>query len=295
MRVRSVRFLSAFAAAIATVVLVAAGQHADAGTIYINNATPTGTTATVTQAMYRLSNANWDSRLTNGQSASVPANIITHGFGNYATLNGNTYDFSLQWIAGTLNVNRGFVWTLSTGTGVVSRLAFGDFSPALSPAANVQSATINGIVPTGTFNTLFLSQRSDYTAGGSTVTLADLAFSTSAPGTIQTGTWINTSVITPIGGPVPPGINGANGFLNQSMNADFDLSSNDWLLTGKVTVTKGASAGDDNATFQISARQVEFVPEPSELAIVAGLATALGAWRMRKLRRMRRTVEAAAL
>jgi hypothetical protein len=297
MRVRTVRFLTALFAAVTTVLLVAGGQPARAGTIYINNATATGTTATVTQALYRVSNANFDSRLTNGQSASVVANIIPFSFGNFAALNGNTYDFSLEWVAGTVGVNRGFIWTLSTGTGVVSKTAFGTFTPPLSGLSVPAADPLNGISPSGTFNALGLSQRSTNTSGGSTTTLANLTFSTSQPGTSQSGAWINTSIVTPNGGPLPPGINGADGFINQTMIADFDLSAYPWTLTGQVTVNRGGSigSGDDSATFQITGRQVEFVPEPSELAFVAGLATALGAWQMRKLRRMRGNGEAAAL
>lgn len=277
----------AFVVTAAISVALSAMNSARADTIYINNLAASSTTSTATQAMYRISNTNWDTRLTNGLTASTAANTTTFGFGNHAALNGNTYDFSLQWIAGTVNVNRGFVWTVSSGTTILSRTAFGTFSPALTGTTVAASGTLNGVTPSASFNMLGLSQRATGTNGGSQATLADLAFSTTRPGATQSGAWLNGSITTPPGGPVPPGTNGTDGFINQWMISDFDLSANDWTLTGKVTLTRGFSAGDDNATFQITARQVVPVPEPGQLAYVTAAAAMCGLWRLRRLRRGR--------
>lgn len=211
----------------------------------------------VTAAQYALRNNNYDSRLTNGGSITA-SNIITEGLGDVAFLNNKTYEFTLEFRNGALGTNRGFVWTLSDGGSSFARLAWGDFSPALVPTPNVQSSTINGVAPSGSFNTIGLTQRANSTAGtGSYLTISDLAFS-SSPSVTQNGSWINSTITTPGGGPAAP-------IENQRLVSTSDLSTFSWTLSGKVTGFKDQIGGDETVSFGISVNNSTFnvVPEPS--------------------------------
>jgi hypothetical protein len=211
----------------------------------------------VTSAQYALRNTQYDTRLTNGGSITA-SNIITAALGNVAFLNNKTYDFTLEFRNGTLGTNRGFVWTLSDGGSSVASLAWGDFSPALVPTPNVQASTINGVAPSGAFNSIILTQRANSTAGtGSYLTISDLAFS-SSPSVTQNGSWINSTITTPGGGPAAP-------IENQRLVSTSDLSTFSWTLSGKVTGFKDQTGGDETVSFGISVNNSTFnvVPEPA--------------------------------
>lgn len=218
------------------------------------------------QADYRLSNTNFDQRLNNGGPVATSANNITLNLGNVAFLNDRTYDFTLEFRAGTAGVNRGFVWRLNS-TGSTGTLAWGVFDPPVPPPSTV-SATLNSVVPTASFNAITIAQRAQSAVGtGSYVTLSDLNF-VASPLTID-GSFINSTVTTPGGGPAAP-------ILTQVLASTVDLSTLDWSLTGKVRAFKNTTGGDESVSLTIAVRNASFtiVPEPSSIVLALTAAVA---------------------
>lgn len=215
------------------------------------------------QVDYRLSNNNFDMRLNNGGPVATAANNITLGLGNVAFLNNRTYDFSLEFRAGTVGVNRGFIWRLSN-PGSNGTLAWGVFDPVVPPPSTV-AASINSVTPIASFNAITIAQRAQVTAGtGSYMTLSDLNFA--SPLTVD-GSWINSTVTTPGGGPAAP-------ILTQVLASTVDLSTIDWTLTGKVTAFKDTTGGDESVSLTIAVRNASFTIAPEPSSIVLGFIAA---------------------
>ena len=271
-----------------------------ATTVFINDPTAqvTGIGNLVMGAKYRLSNTNFDQSLDSG-GGTQGSNTISTNLGNLAALNNVTYSFQLRNIAG-----QGLVFSM-TGPGNVTRtLAWGQFSPALSPAPTVAAATLAATAATGQpvgtplapgdlrMNAIHLEAVARQRSGTSyvpTVSLSGLQYS--APGQALRGTLIpaqaatNTSLLTNANFPeVGPG------FASQWLLTRGDFWAFDWTLSGDVNLALSTTSGvgnvDEFVKFTVSGKEVTFVggvPEPSAWALlIAGFGLVGGVARRRR-------------
>lgn len=246
--------------------LWASSSHAYPVKIIQGSQLPAGASlsGSVAGAKYRLSNTNWDMSLDAGGGTATPANFISHGLGNSGALNDVAFDFTLKYLTG-----KGFVYTLSrVSDGATWNLAWGgNFAPGDIPAGTTTTAATlnNGETPNQTFNALHLTAQA---SGGSSfpndryMKFENLQFSQ----TTSDGALTNGTAASPIG----------TSNLQQWILAAIDLSTVDWVLTGRLT-GKGMTSGGESVKFVVDAKNVTgvtFVPEPSSLAIggLGGLA-----------------------
>lgn len=110
---------------ISTVIVGLASTAANAGLVYVNPTSMSGTVnSTEVGAKYRLSNSNWDMSLDNGAGTSSSSNFLSAGLGNNNQLSGRTYSFTLTHTAG-----QGFVFTmLDTASNAATTLSWGTFA-----------------------------------------------------------------------------------------------------------------------------------------------------------------------
>ncbi len=238
-----------------------------AANVYINS--PLVTSASVinsaAEAKYRMSHTNFDMTLANQNGGSGVANRLQTGLGNASFLNNRVYNFTLEHVTGTTNVNRGFIFTMSDGT-TTTKQSWGSFST--TPTGQTASS-LNSLVPNSFFNSLQLQIQADRKTGsGSQMKVTDLTFSGSGL-TIADGSFNDTTVTSTSSTAAPTVV--------QRLVASntTDLSAFNWSLSGKVSGFRDASAGGDEAVkFVIYAQNVNasIVPEPSfYLSLAVGL------------------------
>jgi hypothetical protein len=194
--------------------LLAAAAPAAAVSVYVNSALVTSYTASSTEGgfKYRMSNGNFDLSLDRGTDTSGPAgSFVQANLGNHSFLNGRTYDFQFQHVAG-----EGFILRMTDTSpgGVTTVLSWGTFS---TPPGGTNAATLNGIAPGAAFNSLSFS--AEASSANRSVVLSNLAFSSGAlsvaDGAFTSGTTTN-----------------ANSPGTQLLVADVDLAQFDWSSPG---------------------------------------------------------------
>jgi hypothetical protein len=254
--------------------LLGAASQAVAGQIYINSPLViVESTDTVANAKYRLSNNNFDLSIDNSPSTFTPADQVTAGLGNRATLSGRTFDFVLQHVAG-----EGIIFSATDSGSIGATVSWGTFGT--TPGGNNEAA-LNGILPPTEFNSLLIGARASQVvdAGSSSFEYENLAFSGSGLSIVD-GAFTSGTVTPTSGDPL--------GFSFQRLFADVNLADFDWTLTGTITGTKFGNGGDETVRFNVGFQQVEasVVPEPSTLAMAGlGILAAGGFGVRRRLRR----------
>jgi hypothetical protein len=247
---------------VSSFVALAAASVASAGTVYVNsNSLYAGAIGdSVVGAKYRLSNTNFDQSLDNGAGTNTfgggKNTFIQSNLGNVSTLNPRTYDFTLEHQAG-----KGFLYTLKNGS-TTTALVWGSGlsgvpGGAVSAASLYDSATTT-VTPGASFNSLYLEMRA--TNNTSQGTLSNLAFS----GASVAGGFINESVDN-----TTAGYGGTVGYSRQRLVSDTDLSSFNWTLTGSIALSKSGTGGDEATKFTVIGQNVEAVPEPTSMAVLA--------------------------
>jgi hypothetical protein len=255
----------------------------------------------VVGAKYRMSNTNFDMSLdAGGGTQNVfpnQPNFISAGLGNNSQLNNVTYAFGLRNIAG-----QGIVFTMINPGNVVRSLAWGSFSPALSPVPAVSVAQQLATAATGQtpgtllaagqlpMNTLHLEVTSLPRSGQNyspVVTLSDIAFA--ATGVSRRGDMIASQVVTPatnLDNPIFPEV--GPGWASQWLLTDGNFWDFNWTISGNVNLAYTGTPGnvDEFVRFGISGKQVQFttsVPEPQSWAmLIAGFGLVGAAMRRRR-------------
>ncbi|MEI6485337.1 MAG: PEPxxWA-CTERM sorting domain-containing protein [Sphingomonadales bacterium] len=277
--------------------------------IYINDPTipVTAINTLVMGAKYRISSVNFDQSLdSGGGTQNVPGgpNFISANLGNVAQLNNVTYRFAL-----TNTPGQGIVFALTNPKNVTTSLAWGSFTPALSPVPTVASATLRAATATGQtpgsalspgqlrMNALHIEITSRLRNAQNyqpLVTLSDLSFVASNPadvalfGTLQSG--MSATPATLLSNSTFP--EAGSGFASQWLLAAGDFWSFGWSLSGKVNATLGNSfaagqAGDfgEQVKLTISGKQVDFidpVPEPASWSLLLAGFGSMGAMLRRR-------------
>ncbi|MBC7778473.1 MAG: PEP-CTERM sorting domain-containing protein [Proteobacteria bacterium] len=217
-------------------------------------------------AKYRLASTNFDQSLDAGGGTSSSANFISAELGNGTALNGRTYAFSFQNIAG-----EGLVFRMSSGN-QISTLAWGSFAfSQITPGTGTSVSVINGETVPSAYNAINLAARGGTGSATSFMSFSDLTFSSSLA---QFGAFSNGTATT------------ASGVIDQWLVAGpgVNLASFNWALTGTLNGS-GASNGGENVRFVMDLKDVAVVPAPATLPLfVSGLLLA-GAF-ARRVRRV---------
>jgi hypothetical protein len=249
--------------------VLAAAAPARAVSVYVNSALVTSYTANATVGgfKYRMSNGSFDLSLDSGADTGGPAgSFLQANLGSHSFLNGRSYDFQFQHVVG-----EGFVlrMTDSSPGGATTVLSWGTFS---SLPGGTNAPTLNGVAPVAAFNSLSLSAVAS--AANRSVVLSNLAFSSGAlsvaDGSFGAGT--TTSVSSP---------------GTQLLVADVDLSQFSWTLSGRVTLNRVSTGGDDTVRLRIGAvdATVTIVPEPAPAALASLGLLGLALYSRRRLPR----------
>lgn len=211
-------------------------------------------------ARYRIDSNNWDMALFNEQPSPTAADFVTLNLGTQSQLSGDTFNFTLQNIAG-----QGLIWRLHGNSDLNGpaggTVAWGTFAPPVSPA-NVVSH-LDGELPGAFFNGINFQLRSYAT--GSQMALSNVAFS----GATVTGAISDVAVSLN---------NHATSYV-ASLSSDTDLASFDWSLTGQIQGVKVGGAQEDVA-FNL---QLVAIPEPGTYALMLGAAGLFAARLRRRL------------
>jgi hypothetical protein len=257
------RPLRTLCAALASVALGAGA--ASAASVYVNSplVTSYAPNATVGGFKYRISNTSFDLSLDGGTDTSGPAgSFLSAGLGTHSFLNGAAYDFTVQHIAG-----EGFVVTMTrVGGGGSATLSWGTFT---LPPAGASAATLNGVAPGATFNSIGL--QSVASGGNRSAVLSNLTF-TSGTVSVADGSFGATTTTN------------ANSPQTQLVVADDDLALSNWTLAGRITLSKVGVGNDEAVTLRLTFvdATVTIVPEPTTATLVAvGLLGLLVAGRPR--------------
>lgn len=220
-------------------------------------------------ARYKVDNTNWDMGLSDGQS--TPA--LTANLGNKNALNDTPFTFSLTHLAG-----QGFIWSLTnTVTSVTNTLAWGSsFSPALPSGARSVSS-LGGKTVGASFNTLQIYARAN--KSNSSASLSQLRFTPASHSglVLEDGEFISPTTI------------GENSSLTQRLVANTDLSQEDWVLSGVISLYNQSGTATESVALNIYGETATFttntpanqgsgnaglntVPEPSS-AVLLSLAS----------------------
>lgn len=246
-----------------------------ANLIYINSSQINfgGVLSSVANARFRPNGNNWDQSVERGDVPVSALTIVTLNITNNNNAWVNTpFAFTLEHVPASLSVPAevgGFIFTLigsdngnpdAAGT---YRVSWGTFA---TPPGGTNVATLNGLAPTASFNSIVLSMQSTLT--GSSLQFSNLSF-TGTGLTIADGSFINGSA-SPSG--VSPAT--ANG---QRLLADVDLRQFAWTLSGNLLANRGAGS-EEAVRFAIGVQNAAFtlVPEPGSLALVGLVLIVLG-------------------
>jgi hypothetical protein len=263
------RYQSSFAAAVAAVVsavvFCTAVQTVEASPVVIG--TPVGTADSSGNIGARI---RWGG---SGFEAGIRRGAPTNG--NYTNLNPAG---SPAWVVGTPYK---FETTWAWDTGIFGLSVDFDGSGTFGPGETVTQAFTGG-AGTG-------ASRLNYGFYGVRI-FGDQSASTA------TSQITNLSIT---GTPLPDIVLAANSSLTTEYRdfTDDVLDANTWTgltVTGDITFTSPGT-GTERPAWTISMLNPQPVPEPSQMVVVAGVGAALGAWRLRKLRRNRAASEASAV
>ncbi len=238
--------------------------------VYINsNLVTLGSGSTVVNGRYRISDGNFDQRLSN--NISGPTNGLDRNLGNVSDLSGDLFDFVLSHSATT-----GFSWQLTNTTTTVTTTQYWG-TTGTNSATDQFAATLGSSYTTGTspnanpFNTLQLAVRaSEEGPSASSAVFSNFSFTggTSTTGSFASGT------VTPTTG-AGPGYSGkaadGAGFHLQWVYSDTNLATYDWSLSGKVTLSRTGAGDGEAVLFEIYGQNLaaSVVPEPSFYASLA--------------------------
>ena len=289
---KSLRLTSKLLLALLSFAVIGGASQPAYGTIYYANSdqvTLGSQNATVAEAKFRLSYANWDQSLSNSAGTIATSNgnsFLASNLVGYGTSNGNLmaatqFSFSFEH-----RINEGFVFTLTNlaNPSQVSTLAWGtDFSSlpgTVQSAATLPTSSSPGITPTGSFNTLSINLQDSRNKPGTAMSLSNLSF---------TATDAAGNAISLAGGALQTSetaLYGA-GTLSQLIASTADLSQSNWTLAGTVAGSRdNSTGGDDSVKFYVDAVQNNFsvsgatamAPEPGSIAalVVVGLVSCGG-------------------
>jgi len=253
------------------------------------------------QAVYRMSNTNYDQQLTNaGYNSTNPNTNSQNGhLGNVDALNNKTFDFSLEYKFG-----QGYIYTMKNNVSNNQYVtAWGTFSSPSLPTVggSIISVNVAGTMgspleapPGAGFNSISIYSSASANSGTtaqcngsgpsvySCVQLSNLAFTSSSLTQAGSGSWAPTTVAS----------TGTTARGYQQLYSDVDLSTISWTLSGTVLEYKGSYGGDESVKMVINTRNVTFgtpapsQPVPGPLPLL-GATMALG-WSRRLRHRMAR-------
>jgi hypothetical protein len=204
---------------------------------------------------YRLSQTNWDMMLGTSLNTTNPATFLQADFGNVSALTGDIMDFTLEHTTG------GFIWVLGGQT-----QSWGTFSP--TPAGQ-NAATLNGVAPGASFNTLKIEARGLNSGSNiGTMEFWDLSFTGTGLGT-QVGSFDAGTATSTTSSPAYFGQTSPTGTYTQWLWSTDNLATKSWKLTGKIKGIKNYTTGNERVRFQISGLNAALTPEPGTLVLVS--------------------------
>jgi len=254
------------------------------------------------QAVYRMSNTNYDQQLTNEGYNSLAANPQNGNLGNVSQLNNQTFIFSLEYKFG-----EGYIYRMTNNANNNQYVtAWGTFSSPSLPTVGGSIISVNvagtmglplAVPPGAGFNSLMITAQAATSSGTSPgpgnvcgqtgvyscVRVSDLNFSAATLTQAGAASWVTTTNVN-------TGSNPGNKF--QQLYSDVDLSTISWTLSGKVLAYKASTGGDESVKLIINTRNVTFgtpapsQPVPGPLPLL-GATMALG-WSRRLRHRMAR-------
>jgi len=225
---------------------------ASAASVYVNSPLVTSYVANATVAgfKYRISNGSFDLSLDRGTDTSGPAgSFVSANLGDHSFLNGSAYDFTLQHVAG-----EGFIVTMTrVGGGGGATLSWGTFT---TPPGGTTAATLNGVAPGALFNSISL--QSIASGGNRSAVISNLTF-TSGTVAVADGSFAGSTTTN------------ATSPATQLVVADSNLALSSWTLSGRITLSKQGTGGDEGVKLRVGFvdATVTIIPEPTTAALVA--------------------------
>ncbi len=286
MRIRS-SFATAVAAAVSAVVFSAAFQPAaNAAPIVLDSFTNQSTPTTIASSTASLSPGNYLSTPANGTAGNPTGSLFPdRSFtATQVQLFFGAPTSPLQTMSGTFNTTTGTSLTMvnakSAGSGTAANVLQSYATLGYSSGSPVDLAALGFVAGD--------SIRIKKSAG-------------SSPGTSAFGGNIQIASGT---GLANYQLTAAQWFSNTTLDIPFssftgflDLTSVNQISMISRAILDGESDVVKNQAFSASVTftEIALVPEPTHMVFVAGIGAALGAWRMRKLRRNRGESESAAV
>jgi hypothetical protein len=196
-----------------------------------------GMPVSVAQMKYRMSHTNWDQSIDNGPGTADPANFIQANLGNVPRLDGTSFIYTIDHIAG-----EGITFRLEETPPpkdghIDSTLSWGTFAV---PPAGLNAPLLNGIAPGAPYNVIEVEGRA--TRDGSTLRVTYLGFQSLSPNLMVSGSLPAGDISI---NPAFVGAGGLPGFDRRFLIADGDLSATSWRLQVLVTGERDASAAGD--------------------------------------------------